>query len=88
MYTRTISHYRRGCWERGESGAELPVSLAESIGEAGKHSGDFIEPIFARSTFFGGQRVTALSEFEPWYEFPEGTTGDSEKKQISEVRNH
>jgi hypothetical protein len=65
--------------ESGEFGAELPVSLAESIGEVGKHSGDFFEPIFARSAVFGGQRATALSEFEPWHEFPDGTTGDSEE---------
>jgi hypothetical protein len=63
----------------GEFGAELPVSLAESIGEAGRHSGDLFEPIVARNAFFGGQRATALSEFEPWHEFPDGTTGDSEE---------
>jgi hypothetical protein len=32
-----------------------------------------------RSAFFGGQRATALSEFEPWHEFPNGTASDSEE---------
>jgi hypothetical protein len=69
----------RDCGEGGEFRAELPVSLATSIGETGKHSGDFFELTFARSAFFGGQRATALSELEPWHEFPDGTTGDSEE---------
>jgi hypothetical protein len=65
--------------EGAEFGTELPVSLAEPIGETGEHSGDLFEPIFARSAFFDGKRVIAPREFEPSHEFSNGTTGDSEE---------